>query len=237
MDINEIIEEEGQAPESKLKPKRKIDKKVFLIIPLVVLILGAAGYFYLHKSTPVSSLITGPAGQGVFPPVSPNQFINSISGSKAQNKAVKAPLKRSVKNNAVVLKTPVTKSKSAVKAKKPDNTLDDLFTVKYKRKAKKTNMPVSPNMPPANVPAIPFNQSLPNFNLKNMAAKINNMQGISAGSSFNVSGYSGGYVIAECGKNTKYLKAGQSACGYTLLKANSDDATFSHNGKFKKISY
>ena len=99
-------------------------------------------------------------------------------------------------------------------------------------------MPGVPNIPPnANVPAIPFNQNLPNFNLKNMAAKIKNMQGMPAGSSFNVSGYSGGYVTVECGKNTKYLKAGQSACGYTLLKANSNDATFSRNGKFKKITY
>ena len=238
MDINEIIEEgeeRGQKEPESLKPKRKnkINKKL-LIVP-IVLILGTAAYFYLHKSTPaIPSVITGPAGKAVFPPAVPEQFINKSRAVSKPAVVNNAP----VNGNTSAPNVPLKGTKQNVTKKAVNNTLNDLFTVKYKHKAKKTNMPGVPNIPPnANVPAIPFNQNLPNFNLKNMAAKIKNMQGMPAENSFNVSGYSGGYVIVECGKSTKYLKAGQSACGYTLLKANSNDATFSHNGKFKKISY
>ena len=249
MDINEIIEENQEESLQKepegIKPKRKnkikINKKLLLIIPIIVLILSTAAYFLLFKSSrpiiPMSGRIVTQL------PVNQGFLFNKISGNKkAQSKTSKSFLKNKVNSSAVIV-SPSTKIKSKVvgKVKKANNTLNDLFTVKYKHKAKKTNMQGVPNMPPnanvPNVPAIPFNQNLPNFNLKGMASKIKNMQGMPTGSSFNVSGYSGGYVIAECGKSTKYLKAGQSVCGYTLLKANSNDATFSRSGKFKKISY
>ena len=249
MDINDIIEEgqeeRGQREPEGIKPKRKnkikINKKLLLIVSVIVLIGGAAAYFLLFKSSrpiiPMSGRIVTqlPVNQGFL-------FNKVSSNKKAQSKTSKSFLKNKVNSSAVIV-SPSTKikSKAASKVKKANNTLNDLFTVKYKHKAKKTNMQGVPNMPPnanvPNVPAIPFNQGLPNFNLKGMASKIKNMHGIPAENSFNVTGYSGGYVIAECGKSTKYLKAGQSACGYTLLKANSNDATFSHNGKFKKISY
>ena len=240
MDINEIIGEGGEELGQKeqatvIRPRKRINKKIFFIFPLVVLILGVLAYLFLYKGS-APNVITGPGGKAFFPPVIPEQFISKpISVSK--------PAPGGVNSAPVIGNIHVNKKQGVAKAKKPetgstnDNTLNDLFTVKYKRKAKKTGAPVNPNMPPANVPAIPFNQNLPNFNLKNMAAKINNMKGIPAGNTFNVSGYSGGYVIVECGKITKYLKAGESACGYTLLKANANDATFSRNGKFKKISY
>jgi hypothetical protein len=258
MDINDIIEEDheedleerGQKEPEGIKPKRKnkikINKKLLLIVSVIVLIGGAAAYFLLFKSSrpiiPVTGrIVTNPANQNFL-------FNSALSNKKIQNKISNTSLKSMVKSNVPVTGLSVKnkivqpiKSKAASKVKKANNTLNDLFTVKYKHKAKKTNMQGVPNMPPnanvPNVPAIPFNQNLPNFNLKGMASKIKNMQGLSSGSSFNVSGYSGGYVIAECGKSTKYLKAGQSVCGYTLLKANSNDATFSRSGKFKKISY
>jgi hypothetical protein len=246
MDINEIIDEEKEQakepemPEMKPKSKKKINKKALIVIPIALLLIGAGGYFFLHKSKPnISSVIQGPGGKGIFPPaVNSNQFIKlAVKPNKPASLLLGAPAPVKTKKRGIV--TPAkAKSKKAVKAvkAKTDNTLNDLFTVKYKHKAKKNNIPAAPNMQPQNfnVPAIP--QNLPNFNLKNMAAKIKNMHGIS-GNSFNVTGYSGGYVIVQCNKNTKYLKAGESACGYTLLKANSNDATFSHNGKFKKISY
>ena len=249
MDINDIIEEgqeeRGQREPEGIKPKRKnkikINKKLLLIVSVIVLIGGAAAYFLLFKSSrpiiPMSGRIVTqlPVNQGFL-------FNKVSSNKKAQSKTSKSFLKNKVNSSAVIVSPSAKiKSKVASKVKKANNTLNDLFTVKYKHKAKKTNIHGVPNMPPnanvPNVPAIPFNQNLPNFNLKGMASKIKNMQGLSSGSSFNVSGYSGGYVIAECGKSTKYLKAGQSACGYTLLKANSNDATFSRGGKFKKISY
>ena len=238
MDINEIIaledreNQEQKEPAPTVKPRKRINKKIFFIIPLAVLIiLGVLAYLFLFKGgTP--KVITGHGGGAVFPPVIPEQFINKPS---AANILAKPPVK-GVSGAPASVDIPV-KTKKA-KAGSAENTLNDLFTVKYKHKAKKTNILVSPNMPAnANVPAIPFNQGLPNFNLKNMAAKIKNMQGMPTGSSFNVSGYSGGYVTVECGKNKKYLKAGQSACGYTLLKADENGATFSRNGKFKKITY
>ncbi|RZD16627.1 MAG: hypothetical protein EVJ46_06360 [Candidatus Acididesulfobacter guangdongensis] len=253
MDINDIIEEgqeeRGQREPEGIKPKRKnkikFNKKLLLIVSVIVLIGGAAAYFLLFKS---SRPIIPVTGRIVTPPVNQSFLFNKTLNNKIQNKISNPSLKSTVESNASVTDLPIknktaqpVKGKAASKVKKANNTLNDLFTVKYKHKAKKTNMQGVPNMPPnanvPNVPAIPFNQNLPNFNLKGMASKIKNMQGLSSGSSFNVSGYSGGYVIAECGKSTKYLKAGQSACGYTLLKANSNDATFSHNGKFKKISY
>ena len=253
MDINDIIEEgqeeRGQREPEGIKPKRKnkikINKKLLLIVSVIVLIGGAAAYLLFKNNRPIIPI----TGKIVTPPVNQSFLFNKISGNKIQNKVSNPFLKSAVKSNVPVTGLPVknktaqpVKCKAASKVKKANNTLlNDFFTVKYKHKAKKTNMPGVPNMPPnanvPNVPAIPFNQNLPNFNLKGMASKIKNMQGMSSGSSFNVSGYSGGYVIAECGKSTKYLKAGQSVCGYTLLKANSNDATFSRNGKFKKISY
>jgi hypothetical protein len=256
MDINEIIDEEGQtpAPENKPKPKKRINinkKALIIIIPLALLLISAGAYFFLYKSkSKGSSVITGPGGKVIFSQVSPelkisgaHQFVNNITvkpKNKPANLLLGTPAHTKVKKSSGIAVTRV-KDKKAVKAKKSNNALNDLFTVKYKHKSKKTNIPAvstAPNMPQNyNVPPIPFNQSLPNFNLKNMAAKVKNMPNISGGNSFNVTGYSGGYVVAQCNKNTKYLKAGESACGYTLLKANANDATFSHNGKFKKISY
>ena len=254
MDINEIIKEEGEEEQGQkeflpyVKPGKRINKKIFFIIPvLIVLILGVFAYLFLYKSS-MPNVITGPGGKAVFPPVVQNQFINKLA-------AVSKPPVRAANNTPIISNTKVNsnstslkeaKKQGVVKAGKPkagavNNTLNDLFTVKYKHKAKKANMPVNSNMPSyanvPNVPAVPFNQNLPNFNLKSMEAKVKNAQGISGGNSFNASGYSGGYVIVECGKNTKYLKAGDSACGYTLLKADESGATFSYYGKFKKITY
>ena len=246
MDISEIIEEGGKESGQKeqapvIKPRKRINKKIFIIPVSALLILGVSAYLFLYKGS-APNIITGHGGAAVFPPTVSNQFISNIAKVKPENKnkAVNLVIKSPVKSNNTAVKEAKSKAGKAVaESKKPGNTLNDLFTVKYKHN--KRTMRAGPNMPPnanvPNVPAIPFNQNLPNFNLKSMASKIKNMQGLSSGSSFNVSGYSGGYVIAECGKSTKYLKAGQSACGYTLLKANSNDATFSHNGQFKKISY
>ena len=173
MDINEIIEEgeeRGQKKPESLKPKRKnkINKKL-LIVP-IVLILGTAAYFYLHKSTPtIPSVITGPAGKAVFPPAVPEQFINKPRAVSKPAVVNNAP----VNGNTSAPNVPLKGTKQNVTKKAVNNTLNDLFTVKYKHKAKKTNIPGVPNIPPnANVPAIPFNQNLPNFNLKNMAAKL-----------------------------------------------------------------
>ena len=247
MDINEIIDEEGQtpAPENKPKPKKRINinKKALIIIPIALLLISAGAYFFLYKSkSKGSSVITGPGGKVIFSQVSSNQFVNNITvkpKNKPANLLLGTPAHTKVKKSSGIAVTRArVKDKKAVKAKRSNNTLNDLFTVKYKHKAKKINMQRDSNMPPYDHVLIPpFNQSLPNFNLKNMAAKVKNMPNISGGNSFNVTGYSGGYVIAQCNKNTKYLKAGESACGYTLLKADANDATFSHNGKFKKISY
>lgn len=247
MDINDIIKkgEEGEENQEQgqkeflppVKQGKRINKKIFFII-IPILILGVFAYLFLHKSS-MHSVITGPGGKAVFPPVVQNQFINALS--LASKPAVKSAKSAPVRVNSSSLKE--AKKQGVVKAEKSkagdvNNTLNDLFTVKYKHKASTPNMPVNSNMPPyANVPAIPSNQNLPNFNLKSMEAKVKNAQGFSAGSSFNVSGYSGGYVVVECNKITKYLKAGDSACGYTLLKAFDSGATFSRNGKFKKITY
>ncbi len=234
MDIKEIIDdvqndgEEQKAnddavvsPESR-KQKKKISKKVLLLFPIIIFV-AIAGFLFLKKKN--TGVLTGPGAPAVF-------------SSKFLQKPQAATNPVSVK-----MQKPVSMKQSGQKTKPASlgNKLNDMFTIKYKHKPAKTNLPNGPVYPgiPQNayIPPAPQSQNLPHFNIKNLAGKLKNTNINRQKNSFTVSGYSGGYVVVECGKNENYLKTGDSSCGYVLLKAGPDGAVFSVNGKIKKIAY
>jgi len=229
-------QEEPQAQPNKPKKRFKFQfkkKNLTIFVPIFLIIVVLLVLFLFLKPKNNVSVLTGPGGPAVFPPV-------SESIPPVNNTPVIAHPKTVVPEaNIPSLKTNAS-SKDALKTKNSQTAdkLNDLFTVQYKHKTKPLAVIPSQGTPQNNafpMPAIP--QNMPNFNIKNMANKLKNIGGLPKQNSFTVQGESGGYVVVSCGKQTSYLKAGSSSCGYVLLKADTNGAVFSHNGHIKKIAY
>jgi len=227
-------------PNTKKRFKFQIGKKnLAIFVPIFLIIVVLLVLFLFLKPKNNIPVLTGSGAPAVFPSVPKSVSIPPVNNTPviAHPKTVEPEANiPSVKTNTSSKET--LKTKSSKQPKTANDKLNDLFTVQYKHKTKPLAVIPSQGAPQNNalpMPAIP--QNMPNFNIKNMANKLKNIGGLPKQNSFTVQGESGGYVVVSCGKQTSYLKAGSSSCGYVLLKADTNGAVFSHNGHIKKIAY
>jgi len=246
------LEEHAAQPSNhhnKFAFKSKFKKKNLAIFALILLIIVALSVWFLFlKPKNNVSVLTGPGAPAIFPPThesAPISLLNNTA-TPAHPKTVapdanilslktNASSKDALKTNSSIVK----KSKTAKKINN-GNKLNDLFTVKYNKTAVNPLNPVSNSMPP---PPPPMQANVPSFNnfklpgFKNIAGKLKTLGSFKKIPTISVSGYAGGLVAASCGAGIKYLKTGNSICGWTLLRADNAQAVFAQGSQIKKIVY